>query len=87
MSFGEIYDNKLKTILYNESNIRLLDELTKDKKIFFEEVLDNTIYLLGFGSFSHYKYANDQFFYHNSTLLNYIFNFYDNNYRLKNRIL
>ena len=77
MSFGEIYDNKLETILYNESNIRLLDELTKDKKIFFEEVLDNTIYLLGFGDFFHYKYANDQFFYHNSTILNYIFNFYD----------
>ena len=31
-----------------------------------------------FGDFKHYKYANDQFFYHNHTLLEKMMNFYDN---------
>lgn len=73
-----IYNNKLNTILYNKYNTELLNRFTKDKKIIFKEVPDNTIYIFGFGDFLHYKYANDQFFYHNDTILNNIFNFYDN---------
>jgi hypothetical protein len=40
------------------------------------------IYLLGFGDCAHYKYANDQFWYHNSKLINVVSMFYDNIYKL-----
>jgi len=73
-----LYNTQLNTILYNEENTKLLDDLTKNKKICFDEVNDNTIYLFGFGEFKHYNYANDQFFYHNHTVLDIMYNFYDN---------
>lgn len=74
----DLYDNKLNTILYNKNNIEILDSYTKDKQFLFDEVNDNTIYVLGFGDFKHYKYANDQFFYHNQSILFKMFEFYDN---------
>lgn len=43
---------------------------------------DKVIYLLGFGDFCHYKYANDQFWFHNSNLIDVISRFYDNIYKL-----
>jgi hypothetical protein len=73
-----IFDNNLKTIIYNDTNIKLLNNLTKNKTIKFDEVEDNTIYVFGFGDFKHYKYANDQFFYHNHSILYNMYNFYDN---------
>jgi len=74
----EIWNIKLKTVLYNQENINILKNYSIDKKFIFEEVNDNTIYVFGFGDFKHYKYANDQFFYHNHTLLEKMMNFYDN---------
>lgn len=65
-------------IIYSLENIDLLKNLSVNYKITFEEILENTIYLFGFGDYFHYKYANDQFFYHNSKLINLIFMFYDN---------
>ena len=38
--------------------------------------------MLGFGDFKHYKYANDQFFYHNQSILAQMFRFYDNILRI-----
>ena len=74
----EIYNNELKTVLYNQYNTDILNHYSMGKKFIFEEVNDNTIYVFGFGDFKHYKYANDQFFYHNHTLLETMMNFYDN---------
>ena len=74
----QLYDNVLNTILYNTINTELLDNYTKDKQFVFDEVDDNTIYVLGFGDFKHYKYANDQFFYHSQSILTQMFEFYDN---------
>jgi len=74
----EIWNTKLKTVLYNQENINILKNYSIDKKFIFEEVNDNTIYVFGFGDYKHYKYANDQFFYHNHTLLEKMMNFYDN---------
>ena len=65
-------------ILYNENNKNLINILSKDKKIIFKEILDNSIYLFNYGDFKHYKYANDQFFYHNLSIINIIYNFYHN---------
>ena len=74
----KIYNNELNTILYNQDNIDILKYYSIDKQFIFEEVNDNTIYVLGMGNYKHYKYANDQFFYHNHTLLEKMMNFYDN---------
>jgi hypothetical protein len=74
----EIYDNLSKTVLYNETNINALKHYSIDKKFIFEEISDNSIYVFGYGDFLHYKYANDQFFYHNHSILIKMFEFYDN---------
>jgi hypothetical protein len=74
----EIYDNSLKTVLYNQNNIDFLKNYSIDKKFIFEEITDNSIYVFGYGDFLHYKYANDQFFYHNHSILIKMFEFYDN---------
>ena len=66
------------TILYNEENINILKNYPLDKKFIFEEINDNTIYVFGFGNYKTYKYANDQFFYHNHSLIEKMFEFYDN---------
>lgn len=75
---NKMWDEELKTILYNQENINILKNYSINKKFIFEEINDNTIYVFGFGDFKHYKYANDQFFYHNHTLLEKMMNFYDN---------
>jgi len=74
----QIYNNILNTILYNENNTNIVKNYTEDKKFIFDEVNDNSIYVFGFGDFNHYKYANDQFFYHNQSILIKMFEFYDN---------
>jgi hypothetical protein len=65
-------------IIYNKENIELIDKHSKENKIEFDEIADNHIYLLGLGDFFHYKYANDQFWYHNSKLIGLMHAFYDN---------
>ena len=74
----ELYDSTLNTILYNEKNTNILKNYTIDKKFIFDELHDNDIYVLGFGDYKHYKYVNDQFFYHNNSILIKMFEFYDN---------
>jgi hypothetical protein len=73
-----LWDSRLNCVLYNETNINILKKYSLNKKFIFKEINDNTIYVFGFGDFKHYKYANDQFFYHNHSLLDQMFNFYDN---------
>ena len=69
-------DNK---IIYNDENTYLIDKHSKNNKIIFDEIdNNNNIYLFGFGDFLHYKYANDQFWYHNSRIIDVISNFYNN---------
>jgi hypothetical protein len=72
-----IKDN-FEKILYNEENTDIIKNYTLDKKFIFEEVKNNTIYVFGYGDFEHYKYCNDQFFYHDQSLLEKMFEFYDN---------
>jgi hypothetical protein len=74
--------NNLGNVSYNENNINILKDYSKNKKFIFEEINDNTIYVFGFGDFKHYKYANDQFFYHNHSLLEKMMNFYDNMFNI-----
>jgi hypothetical protein len=80
----ELYNHNLSTILYNHENINILKNYSIDKKFIFDEINDNTIYVFGFGNFEHYKYANDQFFYHNHSLLEKMMNFYDNIFNIMN---
>jgi hypothetical protein len=67
------------TTIYNKSNQKLLSEYSKGKKFTFEKLNNNEIYVFGFGQFpnSDYQYANDQFFYHNESLIDDIYKFYD----------
>ncbi len=74
----EIYNYELSTVLYNQQNINYMEKYSLDKKFIFEEISDDSIYVFGFGDFKHYKYANDQFFYHNHSILEKMANFYDN---------
>ena len=74
----QLWNKKLQVILYNEDNINILEKYPLDKKFIFEEINDNTIYVLGFGDYRNYKFANDQFFYHNHSLIEKMFEFYDN---------
>ena len=67
-----------KKIVWNNEKKTFFDDFSKQKIITFNENEDNTIYLFGYGPFEHYNYANDQFFYHNSTLINILFKFYEN---------
>lgn len=73
-----VYNPELRTVLYNQENIDIYKNYPIDKKFIFEEVNDNTIYVFNFGECNHYKIANDQFFYHNHSLLEKMMNFYDN---------
>jgi hypothetical protein len=86
-----VWNKELQSVLYNQTNIDILKKSSLDKKFIFEEINDNNLYVLGFGDYKHYKYANDQFFYHNHSLLDKMFEFYDNmldtmNYCIKNNI-
>ena len=70
--------NNNNEIIYSENNMKRMDSYSKKNIILFEkEIMDNDIYLLGFGDFKHYKYANDQFCYHNSKILDTMCNFYN----------
>jgi hypothetical protein len=75
---NDFFLNLNKNSLYSKVNCELINNLSKNEKLNFDTVLDNEIYLFGFGDFKHYKYANDQFWYHNAKLIEIIFNFYDN---------
>jgi hypothetical protein len=72
-----LYNYEKKTILYNKENMELLNIISKNKMITFNEIQDHAIYLFGFGDFEHYKYANDQFFYHTTSILTIMYNFYN----------
>lgn len=61
----------------NETNYMLLKTLSADQTIMLHPVEDNTIHVFGFGDYKHYKYVNDQFFYHNESLVDSMFEFYD----------
>jgi hypothetical protein len=65
-------------LLWNDETIKKFDDFSKQKILTFNEIEDNTLYLLGYGKFQHYNYANDQFFYHNMSLINTLLNFYEN---------
>lgn len=73
-----LWNNHYNTVLYNEDNINILKNYGLDKQFVFEEINDNSIYVFGFGDFRHYKYANDQFFYHTQSLVDKMYDFYDN---------
>jgi hypothetical protein len=89
-SINKTVDNQ---IIYDIENTNLLNKLSKSQTINFQ-LFDNkedksnkkpnkkNIYLLGFGDCAHYKYANDQFWYHTPKLINVISLFYDNMYKL-----
>lgn len=65
----------------NEENKNLIEKLTCNKKIIFEdEIGTDEIYVFGFGKFAHYDYVNDQFFYHrdNTKLVETFLNYYNN---------
>lgn len=71
-------------ILFNNENIQTVMNLPPSPscKINFNAVNDKSIYLLGFEDFKHYKYANDQFWYHNESILEIMSNFYENIYNI-----
>ena len=81
----EIWDSEVNTIKYNKHNTQLLDDLTKDSKFVFNIINDNDLNVFGFGDYINlYKYANDQFFYHNQSLIFKMHDFYDNMIELMN---
>lgn len=82
-----LYNHKESCILYNAANIHTLRTFSFNKKFSFDEVDDNTIYVLNFGDYKHYKYANDQFVVHNHSLVDVMCHFYDNMYTLIPRCL
>ena len=69
--------------IYDIHNSDIINNHTVDKKFIFDEINNNTLYVFGFGVHEHYKYANDQFFYHNHSLIQIMFEFYDNLFTIK----
>jgi hypothetical protein len=72
---------------YGEQDFNLINDLTQNKKICLDAVSDNSIYLFGFGIHNNTNnayacnqnyYANDQFWFHNSSITHKMFDFYDN---------
>ena len=78
----KLYNKEVDKILYNSKNITILDEISKKYTINFEEITSDSAYLFGFGNYEHYSYANDQFFYHDESILTKIYKFYDNMIKL-----
>ena len=70
--------NETKDIIYNKENIEILKEYSLDKKFIFEEISDDTMYVINFGDFDNHQYANDYFFYHTHSLIQKMIDFYDN---------
>jgi len=85
-------------IIYDIENTKLLNKISETQSINFN-LFDNkdenlsknqnkkNIYLFGFGDCAHYKYANDQFWYHTPKLINVISTFYDKIYKLMNKAI
>ena len=69
--------------IYDIHSSDIINKYTIDKKFIFDEINNNTLYVFGFGDFLHYKYANDQFFYHTHSLIQTMFEFYDNMFTIK----
>jgi hypothetical protein len=67
----------IKGVLFNDYNIDIVKTYTKDKTFALNALDDNTIYGYGYGREVHYNFANDQFFFHNQSLLTKMHNFYD----------
>ena len=72
-------NKKTNKIIYDKQNIEKLKLLSHGKKLVFNPMLNNSIYLFGFGRFKqyNYSYATDQFWFHKSDLITTIYNFYD----------
>jgi len=49
--------------------MQVVKEMTKDDVIMFNDIEPGSIYVFGFGTFKHYNYVNDQFFYHDMALI------------------
>ncbi len=73
-----LYNHELKKIVYNEQNTEILKNISKSQIITFNDVLDNELLVFGFGDFHHYKYVNDQFWFHNMSLIHKMKSFYEN---------
>ena len=69
-------------IIYSKENIEKLNAISKENKIMIPSLIDNNIYVFGWGKYKHYNYANDQFWYHDHNLIKKIYNFYDDMPRL-----
>ena len=69
-------------VIYSKENTDKLNALSKGKKIIIPPLMDNNIYVFGWGKHKHYNYANDQFWYHGHKLINTIYRFYDDMPRL-----
>lgn len=74
----QLYDTSYNTILYTPKNIDIIKEYTIDNYFKFDEIADNTIYLYGFGNYKNCKFANEQFWYHTPSIINQMFEYYDN---------
>ena len=99
---GIVYENERYCKTQNEDNNITTNHILDNKKISFSECFDNYIYLFGSGIYHNNNtnkkhevtqnfYANDQFWYHNTSLIHKMYNFYDEIvdliiYRFKNNI-
>jgi hypothetical protein len=74
LSIHNLFCREKNTILFNRNNIELINNYTKNAKI-----ENNCIYVLGYGKFqnTNYNYVNDQFFYHDFSLINIMSKFYE----------
>ena len=63
-------------VAYNDNNISIVKEELKQYTIPLDAVSDNEIYVLGYGTYTHFNYVNDTFFYHNSNLIDTLLTFY-----------
>ena len=82
MHSNNIFDildkTRTNSIIYNNKNIDIIKNNTTNIKMPFYQPIENDVYVLGFGIYTHFNYVNDQFFYHNSEQINNFLNFYPN---------
>jgi hypothetical protein len=74
--------NNESNILFNNENIQIVKNHSPQLSFKFNTICNNYIYVLGIGNFKHYKYANDQFWFHNESLLKTMSHFYNNLYNI-----
>jgi hypothetical protein len=90
-NFNDIYPkldkNELGDIVYNENNISRFKNEIKDCKIPFYHVENREIYVLGYGKYDWFDYVNDQFFYHDSTLIDTMLLYYKNLSRILSNVI